>query len=368
MTVLTPDKATRLSRPILLAGFVLGLLLSFAVLSGDELGRVNLLYLLLIFLFIPLASAIVSIVSLIRGRGINLARLLSATPIWSKSQQTYLHKIRQMHLDKHWFFLQSQAAALAYSVAGVVTFILLLLATDINFVWRSTLLDAEDLYPLLKVVASIWPFWDSAQPTLELLQMTQDSRLTHSYSDIDQFGHWWAFILATQIVYSFFLRGALLFAGKVWLTAKLKKDVELQLSQKLDQHSHPVSTSHALEPITHQLPENYALSNWAGFSSELIDALKLTPTQTVSVDPLIMSEESTVSDQQLVLVKSWEPPMGELQDYLHQGRGLLFPIDLKSQTVKAPEQRHLEEWQRFVRTLPNWRIYRPTEWSHQDEP
>ncbi len=351
----------------MLAGFVLGLLLSFAVLSGDEMGRVNLLYLLLIFLFVPLGSAILSVVSLIRGRGLNLARLVSAVPIWSNSQKKDLHKFRQMHLDKQWFFLQSQVAALAYSIAGVLTFIILLLATDINFVWRSTLLDAEDLFPLLKIIAGVWPFWESAQPTLELLQMTQDSRLTQSYSDNNQYGHWWAFILATQIVYSFFLRGALLFVGKVWLTAKLKKDVESQLSQKLHRQSNPVASSHALEPLTHQLPNDYVLVNWAGFTYELINTLQLQPIRTITIDPLTMDQDNAEPEQQLVLVKSWEPPMGELQDYLHKGRGLLFPIDLKSQTVNAPEQRHLEEWQRFVRTLPNWRIYLPAEWSGQDE-
>ena len=55
------SSASRLSRPILLLGFGLGLLLSITVLSGDDAGRVNLFYLLLVYLFIPLFGALISL-------------------------------------------------------------------------------------------------------------------------------------------------------------------------------------------------------------------------------------------------------------------------------------------------------------------
>ncbi len=367
----TPDKATQISKPIVAAGFIVGLLLSFGVLSGDDAGRVNLLYLLLIFLFIPVASVIISLLSLIKGKGINFARLMSHLPMWSNGQQRYLHKLRQMHLDKQWCFLQSQAAALAYAAAGLLVLILLLLTTDINFVWRSTLLEADQLLPLLKLIATPWQFWNTAQPSLELLQFTQDSRLTQSYQDTTAFGQWWRFILATQLLYAFLLRGLLLAAGKLWIQHGVKSDVELKLSQQLNQHPRQTSHQTALAPITDALPVNFALTNWAGFDSDLLARFQWTPEQYLPASPIadeaVLSQAEKFSGDQLLLVKSWEPPMGELQDYMQHGQGLLFPINLVHNHLTAPEAKHLEEWQRFVNTLTDWKIYLPTDWIQADE-
>jgi len=326
---------------------------------------------LIVFLFIPLLGAIISVTSLLRGKGINVARLLSNMPIWSKSQQSYLHKVRQLHLEKQWFFLQSQAAAIAYSVASVLAFLLLLLTTDINFVWRSTVMEAEQLLPILEIVAIPWLFWDFAQPSLELLRATQDSRLTTQYTDINSFGQWWGFVLATQIVYSFMLRGGLLAAAKAWVKLKSQNDIEHQLSKKLNKSNLQQQESHKFASIGNQLPDNYVLTNWASFSSSQTAQLNLSPSRELPTGPQIIDDEEATGDlkqtQQLILVKAWEPPLGELEDYMQHGQGLIFPINTRAENLLAPEPKHLREWQRFTAQLPHWSIYMPEYWMQRNE-
>lgn len=368
VSTFTPNAASRLSRPVMLVGFLLGLSLSVGVLIGDDAGRVNLLYLMLVYLFIPLVGAVMSVLSLVKGKGLNVARLLNTMPFLPKSWQHFMHKLRQLHMDKQWFFLQSQAAALAYATASLIVFALLLLATDINFVWRSTLLEAEQLLPLLDAIAWPWRFWEAAQPSIELLRMTEDSRLTASYSNPSSYGQWWAFILATQVLYSFALRGALLLIAKIWISNAVRKEMKKDVFYQQLQPAAAPKTSHTLSSIQHQLPSNYALSNWAGFTDKIVSQLDLAPSKTLKVGPLVSELNGPAHQgQQLLLVKAWEPPMGELQDYMESTSGMLYPINLQQNKLIQAKPMHLEEWQRFVAKIPNWGIYQPDSGATQNE-
>lgn len=370
LTYFTPANATKLSRPILFIGFLLGCILSIGVLIGDEAGRVNLLYLLFVYVCIPLLGALLSVISLLQGKGINFARFLSEI-LPSKSQKAYLQKARQAKMDKPWFFLQSQGAALAYALSSFVIFLLFLISTDMNFVWRSTILEAEQILPLLELVALPWWFLESAQPSIELLRATQDSRLNESYTNVTIFGQWWKFVLATIFVYSFFLRSLLLLGAKVWLKklARTKGNSTLNtgttnvtqvLHSNVEKHR-KARQQQILAPITHELLPDYVLSNWASLSQNIVSQLNLQPIDILPSGPIIvhLSETKTPYSKSphVLLVKAWEPPMGELQDYMEHSNGLIYPVNYKKDTIIAPDLTHLEEWQRFTAKIPNWGIY-----------
>ncbi|MGQ8367388.1 DUF2868 domain-containing protein [Glaciecola sp. 1036] len=357
-----PNTLTKLSLPIIILGCILGLFLSIAVLSGDAEGRVNLFYLLLVYLFIPVLGALISVGSLLGNKGVNFARLVSDLPIWSSSQRAYLAKIRQIRVEKQWFFLQSQAAALAYATASLITFLLLLLATDINFVWRSTVLTAEQLLPVLKVVASPWWFWEDAQPTAELLRLTQDSRLNASYTNTGSFGQWWAFVLATQVVYSFLLRGLLLLFAKWWVKKLTNSESKNTSSLKTKPIVNKFSENHKLSDISRSLPAEYALINWAGLPDDIVSQLALHPNQILEVGPLTNNHTEAAFDiRQIILVKAWEPPMGELQDFMKHNKGLLYPVNYKHNKLVPALPNHLEEWQRFTAEMSDWGVYQERE-------
>ena len=167
----TLSNQSKVSFPILIAGFLLGLFLSWSLLSGDQQGRVNLLQLVAIYVFLPIFSLLFSSVSLLIGKSWNFAKLISVIPLWSQQNNELLHLIRHPQA-KLYFFYQSQLAALSFSLASLLVLLMLLVSTDVNFIWRSTLLNAEQLYWLLDCLATPWSFWPSAQPELELLQLT----------------------------------------------------------------------------------------------------------------------------------------------------------------------------------------------------
>lgn len=363
MKVIGSTNTTRISPLIVALGGVVGSFLSFMVMSGDAQGRVNLLYLLLVFLVIPVAGAAISLFSLFGKTGINFAQLLASVPMWSKPQRDFMFALRQKKLDTLWFFMQSQAAALSYSCVALVVFFLLLLATDINFVWRSTLLNAEDLLPILQVVSSPWFFWDTAQPTLELLQATQDSRLTSQYSDTASFGQWWAFVLATQIVYSLALRGIMLAAGIVWLRNSKLERSSRKTPPVTSPTSLPQEPKHELAAFVDSLPVQFALVNWAGIDAKILAQVNLQSNQELKAGPLASEQQNQNAannkDNLVLCVKAWEPPLGELADFLQRTKGTIVPINYTNEAVAEINTTHLEEWQRFVAKFATWNIYNP---------
>jgi hypothetical protein len=64
-----------------------------------------------------------------------------------------------------------------------------------------------------------------------------------------------------------------------------------------------------------------------------------------------------------VLVKSWEPPMGELRDFLQSlpQPGFVLPLDWHESQLRAVKASHLKEWRRFSASLSGWSVLQPEE-------
>ncbi len=355
-----------ISVPIVGVGLLLGLLLSWGVLGGDEQGRVNIGHLLVTYLFIPVASLIISLVSLAVGKGINLARLTALAPLWSPQGRASLHQLAQRRIDKPWFFLQSQAAAVAFALSSLVVFFLQLLFTDVNFVWRSTLLSADALLPFLQAVAAPWWFWQEAQPDLALLQSTQDSRLQDVTGDVSAFARWWPFILATQLCYGLILRGLLFFAALAWLARRRQRAEGRQPGVASPPGAGWDTGPVPLAAVTEEIGTGVALVNWAGGDDALLQqlpALRQQAAKPLRAGPLAseaaQEEAERWPGEQLLILKAWEPPMGELADYMENTRGFLLPLDWKGGRLCPPRRQHLDEWRYFVRDRAGWQIYQP---------
>ena len=348
------DTVTKISKPILMLGCSLGFILTLAVMNGDANGRVNLLYLLLIFVVIPLLGTVVSIVGLISREGMNIAKLTSLLPVWTAAQRTSLLALKRRNLSKPWFFVQSQSAALGYSITSLIAFVLLLLATDVNFIWRSTLLSADDLLAMLQVVAAPWWFWEAAQPTMALLEQTKDSRLLGNMVNAEAVGQWWLFVLATQITYAFLLRGLLLSVGQLYLVSRLSKSQQTDTPQSAPTTVPESTSTPPLAKPTKALPANYQLFNFANIPAEVIARLPLGEPQNVDL-------ERSYDNAVLVLVKAWEPPLGELQDFMQLNRGAIYPVYYRNAETLAVPPQYLDEWRRFVEQVPNWLLYLPAQ-------
>jgi len=360
------------SKTIIVVGFLLGLLLSWSLMSGDEQGRVNLLHLVAVYVFLPVLSLFVSLFSLSFGRGINLASLSSYFPFWQSNLARSFLRQKQQPNSRLLFFYQSQLAAIAFSIASLSSFFILLVTTDVNFIWRTTLLDVETVHALLDWLATPWFFWTAAQPNLSLLELTQDSRLMQDYSENNNFGQWWQFILASQLFYALLLRSLVSVACKLLIVRRQSSSsIQIFSSRKKNPSSThaTVNDSTALAEVTHQVSSDYALNNWCGLDEKLVatieqsiqqDSSNVSRQTNLPAGPLVSHSQQMVSERwqntQLLLVKGWEPPLAELADFMQNGRGYLLPLDWNEESLKSLDVDHLNEWRRFILPLDEWQL------------
>lgn len=247
-------------------------------------------------------------------------------------------------------------------------FLMLLVGTDINFVWRSTLLEAADLQPILSLISLPWFYWQDAQPSLALLEQSQNSRIVGepgSYSE-----NWWQFVLAAQLSYNFFPRAVfLIFAGWQYRSARSQVLVDSNVNTAANTLN-PPETQPVLSGIVYTLQNRYSLLDWGNapeHCQRFITSSFGKPTSYLRISPLMPLPATPDQESVVVLVKSWDAPLAELRDLLENSElpteNYLLPLDWNETSITHPLPSHLEEWQRFAATLPNWKILQPGEHS-----
>ncbi|MFT7242764.1 MAG: hypothetical protein ACI82A_000104 [Candidatus Azotimanducaceae bacterium] len=379
MTSPTSHMEARITLALSLLGLILGIFISAGVLAGDEQGRVNLLFLLLLFAFLPLLSLLLSLaLLLIKHNG--LTALLLSLPFWPKEFLQAQVSIGLGHRRRSWLFFESQVLSLAFAAGSIIVFIALLLGTDVNFVWRSTLLEATDLLPVLQLISIPWAFWNAAQPSLDLLQQSQNSRITGSISAYSE--NWWQFVLAAQLTYNLIPRAVLLVLArwKYKKKAKLSSQFERDKTTGIKQH---LSDPETLASVVYSLPDAYQLLDWNNAPEHCQRFISQAFGQPIELCPLTANTDvnslqgSTELISRVVLVKSWEPPLGELKDVLSlielpdspdsQLENFILPLDWDDTSIKPASTTHLQEWQRFAASLSSsieqWKVLQPGEHS-----
>ena len=348
-----------------LIALTLGLLASVAVLRGDDFGRVNLLYSLSLFTLLPSIGLVVTLLLLFLGRRNGIAALLIELPLAPKTLTSLLLTQRNGVRRQTALFSLSQSLVLAFATGNLLGFVLMLLATDVSFVWRSTLLDAATLFPILDTLASPWRWWQAAQPSLEMLNQTQDFRLLGASLEGNYVGQWWQYLLAAQLCYSIVPRALL------WLFAnnKFKRAAQLQDSEQDPSHQLAVVTpapeSDKLAASVSEIPANAVLFDCAHTSDALLSKIEKSLRVSASYkaptsfDFTLDGISPTSTPSFVVVVRSWEPPLAELADsilaaFTAEQRQNLFiaPIDWESNQHQGdhliqPTVAHTQEWRRF---------------------
>lgn len=324
-----------------LIALTLGLLASVAVLRGDDFGRVNLLYSLSLFTLLPSIGLVVTLLLLFLGRRNGIAALLIELPLAPKKLTSLLLTQRSGVRRQTALFSLSQSLTLSFATGNLVGFVLMLLATDVSFVWRSTLLDAATLFPILDTLASPWGFWQAAQPSLEMLNQTQDFRLRGALLEGNYVGQWWQFLLAAQL-----------------------QDSGQDPSHHLTAGT-PPPESDKLAASVSVIPANAVLFDCAHTSDVLLSKIEKSLRVSASVkapesfDLKLDSISPTSKSPLVIVVRSWEPPLAELADSIleafsaEQRRNLFIaPIDWESNQQQGdhliqPVVAHTQEWRRF---------------------
>ena len=355
----------QLSLGLGMLGLCFGFLAAYGVLTGDADGRVNLLFLLLLFAFLPVLGLLLSIFLMLKGGGKGLAGWILDIPLWPRHLTLALSRLGLTQGRELWLFYQTQILAVSFSVGCLLLYLLLLLGSDISFVWRSTLLEPDDLFPALQAIGAPWRFWSEAQASLALIEQTRDFRLDPQGMSQPVVGLWWKYILATQLVYNLLPRSLMLLVARHKYQARLQQNLKRAVRDSQSRPTGAADVENSLANLTRTVALPYTLLDWAGVSANcsarvqqlLGDAVEILP-----IGPLQrqLGTHSPGDHSVVVVVKSWEPPLAELADRLKDvdsnADKLILPLDWNDAGVRQPTPAHLDEWRRFAATLAGWQV------------
>lgn len=364
MSNLADNNDGNLSKGMSALTFVLAMILSVSLLTGDQLGRVNLLYLLLLYVGWPVLSFIALLLFPVLNIQFSFVKSLLSIRLWPRQWLAALEQLKRDQLLKYWLFHQSQKLALIFSFGCISTFLAVLAFTDVTFVWRSTLLEAEHIHPVLQAIASPWFFLEGAQPLLADLQQSQDYRiLTRPVAPSLMDNGWWIYLLLAQFVYTLLPRFVLyLWSGRVFIKARAEQHESVVVEKISVESNDEKSVSHLINEWLPLL--DYSLVVWHELPEAVMQQLLLQlgqPQQTYQMQSILGDQEqSFLADpkQKLLLVAAWEPPMGELSDIMAQSKGLILPLDWNGEELQAVTDLHFSEWSRFCFNHPDWQLQR----------
>lgn len=359
----------QLSLVFILIFFVFGTSISGTIASGDELGRVNLLHFIGLFVLWPFISFVLLIIFkfLPNQRSFIIIKTMINLPVWAKSVKSQLVELKRDQRFNAWLFLQSQLSVLAFSIGCLISFLAVLLFSDVAFVWRSTLLESHHVLPVLEFIALPWSMFDIAQPAQWLVNATQENRMVTFNPAINptsnsSHGTWWQFLLLAQVTYALIPR--LLSTLFAFISFKQLPVFQHSIIGSNDS-ANRVIESPQLSTVLTQRPtlEHYNLCCWLALNDELtmqiINRFDHQPNKTFQVGFHGHDEDKALLDNttQLLLVAAWEPPMGELKDYLEQSSGIVMLIDHKDGIFQPISDHYIDEWRRFCATLKHWSLF-----------
>ena len=364
---MTNKSYTHLSWGIAVVAAIAGIFSTVAVTAGDSAGRVNLMYLVLLYVVLPLLSLVLLALFSVLKKPPLLVGVIARLSLWPSSWREALPELKRERRFQSWLFCQSQKAMLSFNLGCLVSFVTLLLFNDLSFVWRSTLLTAEDIYPFLSLIASPWAFIESAQPALELLVSTRDSRLVAHPAGGAEYGLWWKFLVAAQLCYGTLPRLMLLWLANYRFNALPAQPVEavMPVTGPLVNRAPEAPSLAQVKRVESgtAMPQPYCLVLWADLPQSLVDEVTDQmglPEQTFHAGPHGEMEQELAAEadsrSKLVLVAAWEPPLGELNDFLQQGHGALMPLDWRDNAFTQVSALHLNEWRRFCHPLEQWQL------------
>jgi hypothetical protein len=323
------------------------------------------LLLLLLFAFVPVLGLLLSIFLMVKGGGKGLAGWILEIPLWPRHLVLALSRLGLTHARKLWLFYQTQIFAVSFSVGCLLLYLLLLLGSDITFVWRSTLLEPGDLLPVLTAIGIPWRFWPEAQASLALIEQTRDFRLDSAGMPPPAVGLWWKYILATQLAYNLLPRGLMLLVARHKYRARLHRGRAQSVPDSQHQPGAAAGEDDSLAGLARSVTLPYTLLDWADVSPGCHERIQQRLGAAAAIHPIgpLREQAAThtpVDHSLVVLVKSWEPPLAELADRLtdfaSNADKLILPLDCSDTGLRQPSQAHLDEWRRFAATLAGWRV------------
>jgi hypothetical protein len=318
--------------------FVAGILVAAGSLSYSPQGRINVLWVWLIWAGLPLLGTLASLF---------FAAFGSSRPWlfqWGKrSFSWYPSPAQRAHML--WLL---QAVWCVFGLGMLTGFLALLLFSDLAFGWSSTLVqDPETALSAAQWLALPWqPLWPSAVPTAEMIAATHYQRINPTATDPALAGQWWRFLMASLIFYNLLPRTLLAAVFYIRWRWRLQPQLSVRSSSPLTNRNahHPELTQDTLDHWQQALRVNWELQDATGAATL---GLRSWSEDEVQLNQLLDKKPH----QLLWQVKASRSPVAELSDLMTKARQAGVQRQaLKAQTDAETEpERHLASWQAFAR-------------------
>jgi len=362
-------------------GTLLGVGVALGVFYYDGSSRINVLAVLAVFVLLPLLLLVPLLIAMLPARvagalpgvgplaelcrGVSVGRLAAAglrllprgmrdQLAWT-SERLGTQRALYAHVRKWAILAWSQVFAVMIIAAAIVTLLVLVVFTDLAFGWSTTLdVDAADVHRLTTALATPWAATGRAVPSRELVEASRYFRLgaaARPPADPAALGAWWRFLVAAMACYGLGPRvvmlGVCLAARRRAVHAALRATPGAgAVLRRLHQTAVAFDAEGDAEPPRPQTagmatiadaPPADTLIVWAdapldeapaAWRSASTQALRAGGNTSVTEDrAVIETAASRAGDGSEgavgLIVKAWEPPMGELLDFLRELRGAL---------------------------------------------
>lgn len=279
---------------------------------------------------------------------------------------------------------------LCFATAGLLTLLAMVVVQDLAFGWSTTLDTAASSYHrLVQVVSTPWAWlWPAAAPDFSLVDATRFFRAgdRSAPSGPALWGQWWPFVTMLWVTWVLLPRLVLLLLATALIRHKahslLARHPAMQaLLYRMETPA--LDTGNAYNDAADQpdtrirdhlfpLPESDILLCWAGAGEpELPDTLRSGKHLIVSAGGKASLAQDTQALQQIadhlktpakaiiLLVRAWEPPTGELQDFLESARSLwpdqtrVAIVPLAADIHREPDAHQIQPWLRFAERVGN---------------
>ncbi|MGM0768244.1 MAG: DUF2868 domain-containing protein [Pseudomonadota bacterium] len=283
----------------------------------------------------------------------------------------------------------AHGGGVAFGIAGLITLLVLVVLQDLAFGWSTTVnTDNSGFLALVQTLATPWQgLWPTAVPDAALVDATRffRARPDANLTDPMRLGDWWPFVAMVWLFYVILPRLVLVGVSHLHLRLRARRLLQRHagmtaLHYRMETPTLDTGNAHndaEDQPDTttssqlKALPESDTVICWAGAGEpELPDALNGPQTLVLRAGGRASLQDDAETLAQtaehlariarpavIVVTRSWEPPTGELQDFLDQAReqwpraSHVAVVPLAESAADAPPHHQLQQWLRFAERL-----------------
>lgn len=367
-------------------GRVLTPLCGFAVMAafllGSGRGLVNVFMFVLLFVILQALLSLVAAVVMLRTVGGGAPVMLPVNPArWLVGRAIpdgrYLREAQSV--IRLVFLRYGQELGALFTLGAIAGFFVVLFLSPFTFVWGSTYQLSDGFVQALSdLLAAPWASWlPQATVDAQLIAATRfHPAITGlSAADLAAMGGWWPFLIMCMLCYALLPRLALWWCSKYFYRRQIRaafvgmpgSDLVLaRMTTPLVSTQGTAGSGRRDGQSSPTTDRGLLLLNWAGAlgqgdRSHFPEFTAVPQGREVSAGLGSRAEElaqlrgslQQAIEEIYVAVKSWEPPMADLADFLGSlgdvPRCTLFLVPLGDKPVSAGK---LEDWQGFARALP----------------